>query len=127
MSKTAIKTDRGPKPVARYSQGIKVGNTLYVQGTIALDPQTGKLVAGAIEAQTERVFESLKAIIEKAGMTLADVVKVTAFLTNLEDYPKFNEIYGRHFTAEPPPVRTTVQAKLPLGALVEIDAIAARE
>lgn len=126
MSKTVIKTDRAPKPVARYSQGIKVGNTLYVQGTIALDPQTGKLVAGGIEPQTERIFASLKAILEQAGLALADVVKVTAFLANLEDYPKFNEIYGRHFSAEPPPVRTTVQAKLPLGALVEIDAIAAQ-
>ena len=126
MSKTVIKTDRAPKAVARYSQGIKVGNTLYVQGVIALDPQTGKLVTGTIEPQAERVFESLKAIVETAGMTLADAVKVTVFLANLEDYPKFNEIYGRHFSAEPPPVRTTVQAKLPLGALVEIEVIAAQ-
>ncbi|MDD5677733.1 MAG: Rid family detoxifying hydrolase [Kiritimatiellae bacterium] len=127
MSKIVIKTSGAPKAVARYSQGIKVGNTLYVQGVIALDPPTGKLVAGAIEPQTERVLASLKAIVEASGMTLADVVKVTAFLANLEDYPKFNEIYGRHFNAEPPPVRTTVQAKLPLGALVEIEVIAARE
>ena len=126
MSKTVIKTDRAPKAVARYSQGIKVGNTLYVQGVIALDPQTGKLVTGTIESQAERVFESLKAIVETAGMTLADAVKVTAFLANLEDYPKFNEIYGRHFSAEPPPVRTTVQAKLPLSALVEVEVIAAQ-
>jgi len=126
MSKTVIKTDRAPKAVARYSQGIKVGNTLYVQGVIALDPQTGKLVTGTIESQAERVFESLKAIVETAGMTLADAVKVTVFLANLEDYPKFNEIYGRHFSAEPPPVRTTVQAKLPLSALVEVEVIAAQ-
>ena len=126
MSKTVIKTDRAPKAVARYSQGIKVGNTLYVQGVIALDPQTGKLVTGTIEPQAERVFESLKAIVETAGMTLADAVKVTVFLANLEDYPKFNEIYGRHFSTEPPPVRTTVQAKLPLGALVEVEVIAAQ-
>jgi len=125
MSKTVIKTEKAPKAVARYSQGIKVGNTLYVQGVIALDPATGKLVAGGIEPQAERVFESLKAIVETAGLTLADVVKVTAFLSNLEDYPKFNEIYGRYFMADPPPVRTTVQAKMPLSALVEVEVIAA--
>jgi len=83
-------------------------------------------VTGTIEPQAERVFESLKAIVETAGMTLADAVKVTVFLANLEDYPKFNEIYGRHFSAEPPPVRTTVQAKLPLDALVEVEVIAAQ-
>lgn len=125
MRKTVIKTPRAPKAIARYSQGIRVGDTLYAQGVIALDPQTGKLVAGDIAQQTERVFESLMAIVEAAGMTMADIVKVTAFLANLEDYPKFNEIYGRYFSTEPPPARTTVQAKLPLGALVEVDVIAA--
>ena len=125
MSKTVIWTDRAPKPVARYSQGIKVGNTLYVQGVIALDPQTGKLVEGDVQAQTTRVFKSLSAILQEAGMNLANVVKVTAFLSDLGDYAAFNEVYGRHFVSEPPPVRTTVQAKLPLGALVEVEVIAA--
>ncbi|MBI2441127.1 MAG: hypothetical protein HYV35_07140 [Lentisphaerae bacterium] len=126
MKKKAIITDKAPRPVARYSQGIKVGNTLYVQGIIALDPRSGKLVAGAIKPQTERVLKSLKAILEKAGLSLGDVVKVTVFLADLKDYPAFNETYGRYFRAEPPPVRSTVQARLPLGALVELDAIAAR-
>jgi 2-iminobutanoate/2-iminopropanoate deaminase len=125
MSKTVIKTDRAPKPVARYSQGIKVGNTLYVQGVIALDPQTGKMIDGGIAEQTTRVFKSLVAILQEAGMTLTNVVKVTAFLSDLGDYAAFNEVYGRHFSAEPPPVRTTVQAKLPLGALLEVEVIAA--
>lgn len=126
MNKTAITTDKAPRPVARYSQAIKVGNTLYVQGIIPLDPRTGKLVAGKIAPQTEQVFESLQAILAASGLGLADVVKVTVFLANLADYSAFNEIYARHFTAEPPPVRTTVQATLPLGALVEVEAIAAR-
>jgi len=126
MNKTVIKSNQAPTPVARYAQGIRVGNTLYVQGVIALDPQTKKMVAGAIDVQTERIFASIKAILEAGGMTLADVVKVTAFLANLEDYPAFNTVYNRYFTADPAPVRTTVQAKPPLGALVEIEVVAAQ-
>jgi 2-iminobutanoate/2-iminopropanoate deaminase len=127
MSKTAIWTDGAPKPVARYSQGIRVGNTLYVQGVIALDPKTGKLIDGPITAQSARVFESIRAIVEKAGMTMADVVKVTAFLADLKDYAAFNEVYAQQFTADPPPVRTTVQARMPLDALLEVEVIAAVE
>ena len=126
MPKQAIMTDQAPRPVARYSQGILVDNTLYVQGVIALDPKTNKLLEGPIEIQARRVFESIKAIVTKAGFSMADVVKVTAFLSNLEDYPKFNADYGEYFMADPAPVRTTVQAKMPFGALVEVDVIAAR-
>lgn len=126
MRKTVIQSNRAPAPVARYSQAIQVGNTLYVQGIIALDPQTKKMIEGAVDVQTERIFASIKAILEAGGMTLADVVKVTAFLANLEDYPAFNNVYNRHFTADPAPVRTTVQAKPPLGALVEIEVVAAK-
>ena len=126
MSKTVIKSNQAPTPVARYSQGIRMGNTLYVQGVIALDPQTNKMVTGAIDVQTERIFTSIKAILEAGEMTLADVVKVTAFLANLEDYPAFNTVYNRYFTADPAPVRTTVQAMPPLGALVEIEVVAAK-
>ena len=124
MSKQVIITDKAPRPVARYSQGILVENTLYVQGVIALDPTTNKLVEGPMAVQARRVFESIKAVVEKAGLTMADVVKVTAFLSNLEDYPAFNEVYRQYFMADPPPVRTTVQAKMPFGALVEVDVIA---
>ena len=126
MNKFVVKSDQAPEPVARYSQGIRVGNTLYVQGVIALDPKTKKMTEGPIEVQAERVFTSLQAILEKGGMSLADVVKVSAFLANLEDYPAFNTVYNRVFSADPPPVRTTVQAKLPLGALLEVEVIAAK-
>ena len=126
MRKTVVQSNQAPTPVARYSQGIRVGNTLYVQGVIALDPQTKKMVEGAIDVQTDRIFASIKAILEAGGMTLADVVKVTAFLANLEDYPAFNAVYNRHFAADPAPVRTTVQARPPLGALVEIEVVAAK-
>lgn len=126
MTKQVIMSDNAPRPVARYSQGVLAGNTLYGQGVIALDPRTNKLVKGKIEIQTRRVFESIKAIVEKAGLTMADVVKVTAFLADLDDYPVFNSIYQQYFMADPPPVRTTVQAKIPLGALVEVDVIAVK-
>ena len=126
MSKQVIITDKAPRPVTRYSQGIMVDNTLYVQGVIALDPKTNKLTEGPMSVQARRVFESIKAIVEKAGLTMADVVKVTAFLSNLEDYPAFNEVYQQYFMADPPPVRTTVQAKMPFSALVEVDVIAVK-
>ena len=124
MKKIKIVTDGAPQPVARYSQAIRVGDTLYVQGIIALDPRSGQLIDGGIGPQSERVFLSLQAILAEAGMAMADVVKVTAFLSDLNDYAVFNEIYGRWFAAEPPPVRTTVQARMPFDALVEVEVIA---
>ena len=127
MSKKAVKTDNAPAPVARYSQGIKIGNTLYVQGVIALDPASNKLIAGDIGAQAKRVFESIGAILESASMTMADVVKVTAFLSDLKDYSGFNDVYSSYFTTDPPPVRTTVQARMPFGALLEVEVIACLE
>lgn len=124
MARMSVSTEGAPKPVARYSQGLKVGDTLYVQGVIALDPATGQLVPGGIEEQSRRVFDSLGAILEAAGMTMAHVVKVTAFLSDLIDYRAFNRVYGERFSADPPPVRTTVQAKMPFGALLEVEVIA---
>ncbi len=126
MPKRLIRTSKAPAPVARYSQGLIINGALYVQGVIALDPQTHKLVDGEIEIQSKRVFESIEAIVEAANMTMDDIVKVTAFLENLSDYPKFNAIYDSYFVNDPPPVRTTVQAKLPFGALVEVEVIAYR-
>jgi 2-iminobutanoate/2-iminopropanoate deaminase len=122
--KSVVRTGGAPRALARYSQGIRAGNTLYVQGMIALDPATGKLVEGGIAAQTRRVFESIRAVVAEAGMTMADIVKVTAFLADLNDYAEFNKVYDACFTADPPPVRTTVQAAMPRGALVEVEVIA---
>ncbi len=125
--KQQIRTDKAPRPVARYSQAIRVGNTLYIQGLIALDPKTGKMMEGDIETQATRVFESIKAILEATGMDLKHVVKVTVFLSNLDDYKNFNDVYNSYFQSDPAPVRTTVQAKMPFDALVEVDAIACKE
>lgn len=126
MRKVEIKVKGAPKPVARYSQGLMINGTLYIQGVIALDPEFGKLVGVNIEGQTKRVFDSIKAIVEGAGMRMADVVKVTVYLSDLENYHKFNKVYETYFSNDVPPVRTTVEAKLPFGALLEADAIACR-
>lgn len=126
QGKVLVRTAGAPAPLAKYSQGIKIGNTLYVQGVIALDPKTNKLVEGDIRTQSRRVFESIKAVLEAGGMKISDVIKVTVFLSDLKDYPLFNEVYNEYFSAEPPPVRTTVQAKMPFGALLEVETIACK-
>lgn len=124
MTRRAIMTTKAPRPVARYSQGILVNGTLYIQGVLPLDPASNLLVENSIAVQGRRVLESLKAIVEQAGLAMTDVVKVTVFLANLGDGQVFNSIYQEYFTKDPPPARTTVQAGIPLGALVEIDAVA---
>ncbi len=124
MKKYSVQTDGAPRPLARYSQGLRVGDTLYMQGMIALDPATGKMVEGGIGAESKRVFESIRAVLAEEGMTLDNVVKVVAYVADLSEYGAFNEIYNAQFPNDPAPVRTTVQAALPLGARVEVEAIA---
>lgn len=98
---------------------------MFVSGQVPLDPSTGKLVEGGIEAQTGQVLANLRAVLEAAGASLAAVVRTTIFLADIAEFPRVNEIYARHFSAEPAPARSTVQvAALPLGARIEIDAIA---
>jgi 2-iminobutanoate/2-iminopropanoate deaminase len=117
---------RAPKAIGPYSQAIETtgARTVYCSGQIPLDPATGELVPGAIEAQTSRVLENLAAVLEAAGGGLRHVVKTTVFLIDLADFPKMNEVYARAF-AQHPPARSTVQvAALPRGARVEIEAVA---
>ena len=122
MSKTIVKTDQAPAAIGTYSQAVKVGNTVYLSGQIGLDPATMQLVDG-IEAQIHRVFQNLKAVAEAAGGSLADVVKLNVFLTDLSHFARVNEIMARYF-AEPYPARAAVGVKeLPRGALVEADAV----
>ncbi len=115
-----------PKAIGPYSQAIETtgARTLYCSGQIPLDPATGELVPGGIEAQTARVLENLSAVLEAAGAGFRHVVKTTVFLVDLADFPKLNEVYARAFTQHPP-ARSTVQvAALPRGARVEIEAVA---
>lgn len=124
MSKTIVKTDAAPAAIGPYSQAVKAGGFLFLSGQIPLDPATGQMVDGDIVAQTEQVMKNLGAVLTAGGATFGDVVRATIFLADLGDFAKVNEIYGRHFTADPP-ARATVQvAALPRGARVEIDLVA---
>jgi 2-iminobutanoate/2-iminopropanoate deaminase len=119
-----VKTGKAPAAIGPYSQAVRSGGFLFCSGQIPLDPATGKLVEGGIDAQTERILRNLDAVLEAGGASLAEVVKTTVYLTDLSDFPAMNAVYGKFFP-ENPPARATVQvAKLPAGALVEIDAIA---
>ncbi len=121
----AIRTDAAPAPVGPYSQALLHGDLVFVSGQIPLDPATGKLVDGEIEDQTERVIANLRAVLEAAGTSLDRVLRTTLYLTDLSLFGRMNAVYARHFAADPAPARATVQvAALPLGAAIEIDAIA---
>jgi 2-iminobutanoate/2-iminopropanoate deaminase len=125
MEREAVRTEGAPAAIGPYSQAVRAGGFLFCSGQIPLDPSTGKLVEGGIEVQTERVLKNLDAVLTAGGASLRSVVKTTVYLVDLGDFPAMNAIYGR-FYPEDPPARATVQvAKLPAGARVEIDAVAA--
>ncbi|MGE3166392.1 MAG: RidA family protein [Planctomycetota bacterium] len=126
MSRTTIATSRAPRAIGPYSQAVATNDWIFCSGQIPLDPATGKLVPGDIQAQTRRCLENLKAVLEAGGATLAQVVKTTVYLTDLGQFAAVNEAYGEYFGSQPP-ARATVQVSaLPAGATVEIDAIARR-
>ena len=119
-----ISTDRGPKAIGPYSQAIRANGFVFLSGQIALDPKTNQLVEGDIRAQTERVLENLKGILEAAGSSLDRVVKTTVFLKDMGEFAAMNEVYGRYFPANPPARATVEVARLPRDVRVEIDLIA---
>ncbi|MBL8924044.1 MAG: RidA family protein [Myxococcaceae bacterium] len=126
MAREVIQADGAPAAIGPYSQAVAVsaGKLVFLSGQIPLDPKTGQLVEGDIQAQTERVMKNLEAVLQKAGGSFASVVRCGIFLTDLNDFAKVNEVYARSFPANPP-ARATVQVSaLPKGAKVEIDAIA---
>jgi 2-iminobutanoate/2-iminopropanoate deaminase len=122
--KKIVTTEKAPKAIGPYSQAVVHEGIAYLSGQIPLDPTTGELVEGDIEVQTERVLQNLAAVLEAAGSSLEKVLKTTVYLKNIADFPKMNEVYGRHF-GETMPARSTIEAaRLPRDAKVEIDAIA---
>lgn len=126
MARNAIHSEDAPKAIGPYSQAIQVdaGKMTFLSGQIPLDPKTMEMVQGDAATQTEQVMKNLKAVLAAAGLDFSHVVRCTIFLTDLGDFAKVNEVYGRAFTSAPP-ARATVQvAALPRGAKVEIDAIA---
>jgi len=123
-NKQVIKPARSAPAVGPYNHAVKVGDFLFCAGQIPLDPATGNLVSGDIQTQTQRALENVKAILEDQGLTFANVVKSTVFLTNLADFAGMNEVYAKYFISDFP-ARSTVQVSaLPKGANVEIEVVA---
>lgn len=126
MTRQAVSTGGAPAAIGPYSQGIVAGDLVFCSGQVGLDPATGELVEGGVEAEAERALRNLSAVLDAAGATMADVVKTTVFLADIAAFPAVNAIYAR-FMPDPPPARSTFAVgALPRGALVEIEAIARR-
>ena len=119
-----IATNDGPKAIGPYSQAIKANGMVFLSGQIPLDPASQQLVTGDVAAQTEQVLQNISGILRAAGSSLAQVVKTSVFLRNMNDFAAMNEVYGRHFSADPPARSTVEVARLPKDVLVEIDVIA---
>jgi 2-iminobutanoate/2-iminopropanoate deaminase len=126
MQRTIVKTEQAPNAVGPYSQGIQTESLVFTAGQVPLDPATGKLIEGDIGEQTRRVLTSVKAILEAGGAGLDSVVKTTVYLADIGDFAAMNKVYAEFF-GESLPARTTIQAVLPLGARVEIEAVALRK
>lgn len=125
--KAAIHTAEAPAAIGPYSQAIRIGTLVFTSGQVAIDPATGQLVAGGIEAQTHRVLQNLRAVLTAAGLDLSRVVKTTVFLKDMADFASMNSIYAEYLQTKgsPAPARSTVEvARLPKDALVEIELIA---
>ena len=123
MKKEVIVPKGGARPLAPYSPGIRAGNFVYTSGQIGLNPETGKLVSGGVKAETGQALENLSKILDAAGSSLAQVVKVTVYLKDIDDYGLVNEVYASYFV-DNPPARAIIQGALPAGAYVEFDAVA---
>ena len=122
--KQVIKTDKAPKPIGPYSAGVRAGNLIFTAGQIGLDPLTGEVVPGGIQAETRQVFRNLQGILEAAGSSLQGIVKTTVFLRDMNDFAQMNAVYTEFFSQDYP-ARSTVQVSaLPKGVAVEIEAIA---
>jgi len=118
-----VQTDKAPKPVGPYSQAVIVDGWLFVSGQIPIDPKTGKLVEGEFKEKVRRVMENIKAIVEAAGGSLENVVKVTVYLSDIGKFSEFNEVYSEYFK-DHKPARSVIEAKIPKNAELEVDVIA---
>ncbi len=125
MAKMEIRSDKAPAPAGAYSQAIRAGNLVFTAGTLPISPDTGEIVGETVGEQTEQVLKNIRAVLEAAGCTMADVVKTTVHLADMELFSEFNEVYTRFFP-DPKPARTTVGSQL-INVLVEIDVVAAIE
>ncbi len=125
MTKTIVATDQAPPAIGPYSQGVKANGFLFLSGQLPLDPVTGQTIYGGVAMKTRQVLTNIKAVLDKEGLTMAQVVKTTVFLHDMEDFAAMNKVYAEFFPADPP-ARSAVQVvRLPKDALVEIEAVAA--
>jgi len=124
--KRIIFTEKAPRPAGPYSQAVEQNGILYIAGQVPIDPATGKLVEGSIQDQTEQVMNNIGVILEAAGYTFSDVVKSTCLLAEMSDFKAMNEVYGRFYPADPPARVAFAAKQLPLGALIEIETLAAK-
>jgi 2-iminobutanoate/2-iminopropanoate deaminase len=127
MPKTVISSDKAPKAIGPYSIAIRTASLVFTAGQVGLDPSSGELVPGGIEAQTRQVLTNLSNVLAAAGSSLAQVVKTTVFLKSMDDFTKMNAVYAEFFPAQPPARSTVAVAGLPKGAAVEIEAVASLE
>jgi len=126
MKRKTIQTDRAPAAIGPYSQGIDSGDLVFVSGQVPINPASGRIEATAIDTQTRQVLENVSSVLEAAGLSLANVVKTTVFLSSMDEFKAMNEVYAEYFS-ENPPARATVEvSRLPLDARVEIEVIARR-
>ena len=124
MTKEVVHTSEAPAAVGPYSQAIKDGGLVFCSGQVALDAASGELMGESVTDQTRRAMDNLTAVLRAAGTDLGAVVKVTAYLTDMNDFPEFNEVYGNYFANDPPARATVGVAGLPKGARVEVECIA---
>ena len=124
--KKIINTEKAPKAIGPYSQAVEANGMLFISGQIPVNPETGKVVEGGVAEQTEQVLLNMKAILEEAGLNFSNVVKTTCLLDNMDNFAAMNEVYAKYFTNEMPARAAYGVVKLPLGVMVEIEAIAAR-
>ncbi|PIE84094.1 MAG: reactive intermediate/imine deaminase [Bacteroidia bacterium] len=123
--KDIIATTQAPGAIGPYSQAVKVNGLLFISGQVPINPAEGKIVATDIQGQTEQVMKNLGAILKEAGMDFSNVVKTTCLLSDMDNFAAMNEVYGKYFTREQPARAAFAVVKLPLGALIEIEAVAA--
>lgn len=124
MEKKYIATEKAPSAIGPYSQGIIAGNIVYTSGQLPIDPESGELLKGDIEKETKQCLENVKAIIEEAEGTLADIVKVNVYVTNMDNFSRINKVYGEYFTDHKPARSLVEVSKLPQNGDIEIEAIA---
>ena len=122
--KKIINTKQAPAAIGPYSQAVKNGDTLYISGQVPVDPATGKIVEGGIKAQTEQVLKNIGAILREAGMDYSNIVKTTCLLSDMDNFVAMNEVYAQYFTQDMPARAAFGVVRLPLGAMIEIEAIA---